>query len=189
MSDPVRAAMESASFNHVIMSELGEAAGARLAELTGAEWGLVTAGSATGSWPSAPRPAPPPTIRSGCCNYRSNQRQAPRSPGAGRTALRLRPCGSDGGCETIEVDDVAALKSGSAEYDVVANCWRNATNARHSRSTNAAGSAQRRCPDYRGCRVGSAWHRRCGPHAGPISSSIASASSCGDRPPRYFAGL
>lgn len=40
--------MESASFNHVIMSELGEAAGARLAELTGAEWGLVTAGSATG---------------------------------------------------------------------------------------------------------------------------------------------
>ena len=48
MSDPVRTAMESASHNHVIMSELGEAVGRRLGELTGAEWGLVTAGSATG---------------------------------------------------------------------------------------------------------------------------------------------
>ena len=33
MSDPVRAAMESASFHHVIMEELGEAVGSRLAEL------------------------------------------------------------------------------------------------------------------------------------------------------------
>lgn len=48
MSDPVRAAMDSASYHHVIMEELGEAVGSRLAELTGAEWGLVTAGSATG---------------------------------------------------------------------------------------------------------------------------------------------
>lgn len=48
MSDPVRTAMERASHNHVIMSELGEAVGRRLGELTGTEWGLVTAGSATG---------------------------------------------------------------------------------------------------------------------------------------------
>ena len=48
MSDQVRAAMTSASYNHVIMSELGEAAGRRLSRLTGAEWGMVTAGSATG---------------------------------------------------------------------------------------------------------------------------------------------
>lgn len=48
MSDPVRAAMESASHNYVILEELAEAVAARLAELTGTEWGIVTAGSATG---------------------------------------------------------------------------------------------------------------------------------------------
>ena len=48
MSDPVRDAMESASHNYVILEELGEAVGRRLADLTGAEWGIVTAGSAAG---------------------------------------------------------------------------------------------------------------------------------------------
>ena len=48
MSDQVRAAMTSASYNHVIMSELGEAAGRRLSRLTGAEWGMVPAAAATG---------------------------------------------------------------------------------------------------------------------------------------------
>ena len=40
----VRAAMEAASRHYVHLDELAEAVGARLAELTGAEWGLVTNG-------------------------------------------------------------------------------------------------------------------------------------------------
>lgn len=48
MSDPVREAIVSASRDYVLMSELGEAVGKRLSELTGAEWGVVTAGSAGG---------------------------------------------------------------------------------------------------------------------------------------------
>jgi len=42
----VRAAVEAASRQFVNLDELMEAAGKRLAELTGAEWGLVTCGSA-----------------------------------------------------------------------------------------------------------------------------------------------
>lgn len=48
MSDPVREAIDSASRDYVLMSELGDAVGRRLAELTGAEWGVVSAGSAGG---------------------------------------------------------------------------------------------------------------------------------------------
>jgi seryl-tRNA(Sec) selenium transferase len=40
----VRAAMEAASRRYVHLDELAEAVGARLAELTGAEWGVVTNG-------------------------------------------------------------------------------------------------------------------------------------------------
>jgi L-seryl-tRNA(Ser) seleniumtransferase len=40
----VRAAMDAASRHYVHLDELAEAVGARLAELTGAEWGLVTNG-------------------------------------------------------------------------------------------------------------------------------------------------
>jgi len=42
----VRAAMDSASRHFVQMDELADAVGKRLAELTGAEWGMVTAGCA-----------------------------------------------------------------------------------------------------------------------------------------------
>jgi len=44
----VRAAMEAASQHYVQMDELAEAVGRRLAELTGAEWGMVSAGCAAG---------------------------------------------------------------------------------------------------------------------------------------------
>ncbi|MGH7152564.1 MAG: hypothetical protein ACREF3_01445, partial [Acetobacteraceae bacterium] len=46
MLPEVRAAMDAASRQFVNLDELMEAAGARIAELTGAEWGLVTCGSA-----------------------------------------------------------------------------------------------------------------------------------------------
>ena len=44
----VRAAMEAASSYIVQMDELADAVGRRLAELTGAEWGMVSAGCAAG---------------------------------------------------------------------------------------------------------------------------------------------
>ena len=44
MRPEVRAAMEAASHHYVHLDELYEAIGARLAVLTGAEWGLVTSG-------------------------------------------------------------------------------------------------------------------------------------------------
>ena len=46
MLPQVRAAMDAASHQFVNLDELMEAAGQRLAELTGAEWGIVTCGSA-----------------------------------------------------------------------------------------------------------------------------------------------
>jgi seryl-tRNA(Sec) selenium transferase len=46
MLPEVRAAVAQASRQFVNMEELMEAAGRRIAELTGAEWGLVTCGSA-----------------------------------------------------------------------------------------------------------------------------------------------
>ncbi|MFA6945956.1 MAG: hypothetical protein WC220_08635, partial [Pedobacter sp.] len=42
----VRAAMDSASRHFVQMDELADAVGKRLSELTGAQWGMVTAGCA-----------------------------------------------------------------------------------------------------------------------------------------------
>jgi L-seryl-tRNA(Ser) seleniumtransferase len=44
MLPEVRAAMDAAARHYVHLDELAEAAGARLAALTGAEWGVVTAG-------------------------------------------------------------------------------------------------------------------------------------------------
>ena len=44
----VRAAMDAASRYFVQMDELADAVGQRLAELTGAEWGMVSAGCAAG---------------------------------------------------------------------------------------------------------------------------------------------
>jgi uncharacterized pyridoxal phosphate-dependent enzyme len=44
MLPEVRAAMDAAARHHVHLDELADAIGARLATLTGAEWGLVTAG-------------------------------------------------------------------------------------------------------------------------------------------------
>ncbi len=43
-----RAAVESAALHNVQLDELAEAVGRRLAELTGAEWGMVSAGCAAG---------------------------------------------------------------------------------------------------------------------------------------------
>ena len=48
MLPEVRAAMDAASRHYVHLDELMDAIGARLATLTGAEWGLVTAGCASG---------------------------------------------------------------------------------------------------------------------------------------------
>jgi seryl-tRNA(Sec) selenium transferase len=48
MLDRVRLAMEHAAREFVLLEELAEAIGVRLARLTGAEWGMVTAGSAAG---------------------------------------------------------------------------------------------------------------------------------------------
>jgi len=44
----VRAAMDAASKYYVQLDELADAVGRRLAELTGAEWGMVSAGCAAG---------------------------------------------------------------------------------------------------------------------------------------------
>ena len=46
MLPEVRAAMDAASRQFVNLDELMDAAGKRIAELTGAEWGIVTCGSA-----------------------------------------------------------------------------------------------------------------------------------------------
>ena len=48
MLPEVRAAMDAAGQHHVHLDELTEAIGARLAELTKAEWGIVTSGCAAG---------------------------------------------------------------------------------------------------------------------------------------------
>ncbi len=48
MLPEVRAAIDAAAQRYVHLDELTEAIGARLAELTGAEWGLVTSGCAAG---------------------------------------------------------------------------------------------------------------------------------------------
>jgi uncharacterized pyridoxal phosphate-dependent enzyme len=48
MLPEVRAAMDAAARHYVHLDELAEAVGARLATLTGAEWGLVTNGCAAG---------------------------------------------------------------------------------------------------------------------------------------------
>src|ERR687884_156401 len=44
----VRAAMDAAARHYVQLDELAEAVGRRLAELTGAEWGMVSSGCAAG---------------------------------------------------------------------------------------------------------------------------------------------
>jgi D-glucosaminate-6-phosphate ammonia-lyase len=48
MTDQVRQAMDGAARQFVLIDELVEAIGRRIAALTGAEWGMVTAGSAAG---------------------------------------------------------------------------------------------------------------------------------------------
>ncbi len=48
MLPEVRAAMDAAAQHHVQLDELAEAVGARLAALTGAEWGMVSSGCAAG---------------------------------------------------------------------------------------------------------------------------------------------
>src|SRR2546428_13527265 len=62
MLPEVRAAMDAASRQFVNLDELMEAAGKRIAELTGAEWGIVTCGSTapvalgTAAFPAANHP-------------------------------------------------------------------------------------------------------------------------------------
>src|SRR4051794_36732788 len=67
----VRAAMEAAAQHYVQLDELANAVGQRLAEVTGAEWGMVSAGCGAGfenvtparvagGGPGRKRPHPPP---------------------------------------------------------------------------------------------------------------------------------
>ena len=58
MLPEVRAAMDAAARHYVHLDELTEAVGARLAALTGAEWGLVTSGCAAASLTPRPRASP-----------------------------------------------------------------------------------------------------------------------------------
>ncbi len=120
MSDPVREAMESASHHYVIMEELGEAAGRRLAELTGAEWGLVTAGSATGL-----------ALGAAACVAANDPLRMLRMPESfdGEQRTVLAPKGQRFaydlgvrmvGAKIIEVEDMAAFDSALAANDVVA---------------------------------------------------------------------
>ena len=120
MSDPVREAMESASYHHVIMEELGEAAGCRLAELTGAEWGLVTAGSATGM-----------ALGAAACVAANDPLRMLRLPAAfdGEPRVVLTPKGQRFaydqsvrmvGAEVVEVEDLAGFESALGANHVVA---------------------------------------------------------------------
>jgi seryl-tRNA(Sec) selenium transferase len=69
MLPQVREAMAAASRWFVNLDELMEAAGRRLAELTGAEWGIVTCGSAA-AVALGTAAASPATTRSRCCACR-----------------------------------------------------------------------------------------------------------------------
>src|SRR5260370_17244839 len=57
MLPKVRAAIDAASRQFVNLDELMEAAGGRIAELTGAEWGIVASRTAA----ALPLPTPPPS--------------------------------------------------------------------------------------------------------------------------------
>tara|TARA_A100001037_G_scaffold94110_1_gene85591 strand:- start:168 stop:1646 length:1479 start_codon:yes stop_codon:yes gene_type:complete len=119
-SAPIRAAMESASHHHVIMEELGAAAGLRLGELTGTEWGLVTAGSATGL-----------ALGAAACVAATDPLRMLRLPGPvdGEEWVVLTPKGQRFaydqsvrmvGARVVEVADLAAFEAALAEHDVVA---------------------------------------------------------------------
>ncbi|MEC9152324.1 MAG: aminotransferase class V-fold PLP-dependent enzyme [Pseudomonadota bacterium] len=119
-SDPVRTAMESASHHHVIMEELGDAAGQRLSELTGTEWGLVTAGSATGL-----------ALGAAACVASNDPLRMLRLPGpfVGEKWVVLTPKGQRFaydqsvrmvGAEVVEVSDQATFEAALREHTVVA---------------------------------------------------------------------
>lgn len=119
MSDPVRDAMESASHHHVILEELAEAVGQRLAELTGAEWGVVTAGSATGL-----------SLGAAACVAANDPLRMLRLPGLFNGERRVvltrkgeRFAYDQGvrlvGAEIVEVEDVAGLKAAFKAHNVV----------------------------------------------------------------------
>src|SRR4051812_22398340 len=66
----VRAAVDAGGQHHVVLDELMDGIARRLAELTGAEWALVSAGGAAGMAGSTPAPRarghpPPPPPPSG----------------------------------------------------------------------------------------------------------------------------
>jgi len=120
MSNPVRDAMESASHNYVIMEELGEAIGRRLAELTGAEWGIVTAGSAAGL-----------ALGAAACVAATDPLRMLRMPDPfnGEERVVLAPKGQrfaydQGvrlvGARVLEVDDLQGLTSALETHNVVA---------------------------------------------------------------------
>ncbi len=120
MSDPVRAAMESASHHYVILEELGDAVGRRLAELTGAEWGMVTAGSATGL-----------ALGAAACVAANDPLRMLRMPKpfAGERRTVLTPKGQRFaydlgvrmvGADIVEVEDMTAFDAALEAYDIVA---------------------------------------------------------------------
>ncbi len=119
-SEGVRAAMDSAARDHVLMEELAEGAGRRLAELTGAEWGMVTSGSAGGL-----------ALAAAACVAANDPLRMLRLPASfdGRERVVLMPAGQrfayDQGVRIVgtrieEVADIGALKTALADHNVVA---------------------------------------------------------------------
>lgn len=119
MSDPVRDAIVSASRDYVLMSELGDAIGRRLAELTGAEWGTVTAGSAGGL-----------ALGAAACVAANDPLRMLRLPQsfAGEQRVALTPKGQRfaydqgirlAGITIVEVADVEEFKAALAKHHVV----------------------------------------------------------------------
>lgn len=119
-SEGVRAAMDSAARDHVLMAELAEAAGRRLAELTGAEWGMVASGSAGGL-----------TLAAAACVAANDPLRMLRLPASfdGHERVVLMPAGQrfayDQGVRVVgarieEVAGAEALKAALATRNVVA---------------------------------------------------------------------
>ncbi|TBW41290.1 hypothetical protein EYW49_00770 [Siculibacillus lacustris] len=115
--EAVRRAMSDAAGGFVLMTELAEAAGRRLAELTGAEWGLVTAGSAAAL-----------TLATAACVAGRDPDRMLRLPHGAGDAVVLMPAGHRfaydqairlTGCRIVEFADRDALVAALDRHRVV----------------------------------------------------------------------
>ncbi len=95
MLPEVRAAMDAAGRHYVHLDELADAIGARLAALTGAEWGLVTSGCCSGPHARDARRASP--AGTPICTSASRTSQA--SPGTKRSSRSTRGTSTTRRCE------------------------------------------------------------------------------------------